>query len=588
MLLIKNTASIGLLLTLTACAGLPTKSKQEVKSIPVPVSANDPLNVRAQADYQFIVGEMYSREGKSTRAIKEFEKVATLDTNSSTVHMRLAAEYLKVDKLSEAIRHAEIGVQKDPNSIDPHLVLARLYTADKTHDKAIAEYNAVLRINPKNSEAPILIGALYSDKRDYKKAEQQYLSLLKQPGLERPEEVHYYIGLMHLDQKGSDNQAAAEKAIKKALQIKPNYEEAVLTLANLYSLQNERSKAFAVCHQFQKQNGFHAKVAELLAQMYIEDKNNKKAYEQFDLIVANSYPSQQMLMKMALILVEQKQYNEAIARLNDIINQYPKADTARYYLAAVHEETGDAKNAIRNYMLVPASSEHFSESVVHAAYLLKGMGKINQALNVTEKGLKANADKPQVYTMHASLLDAKADYLGAARVLEQGLTKYSKNVEMIFRHALVLDRLGKKDDMIAQMKKVLELEPDHVQSMNYLAFSLAELNRNLPEAEKLARRALELNPKDGYVLDTLGWVLFKQGKVADSIKVLEQAHQYQASAAIIAEHLADAYATGSQTDKANAMYAKAAGLTKDQKRANQLRSKIQKVVVNLRQSDRAL
>ncbi|WP_413577748.1 tetratricopeptide repeat protein [Bdellovibrio sp. HCB290] len=586
LLFMKNTASIGLLLTLTACAGLPIK--QQVQSIVAPTSATDPLNIRAQADYQFIVGEMYSREGKATRAIKEFEKVATLDTNSSTVHMRLAAEYLKVDKLPEAIRHAEIGVQIDPNSIDPHLVLARLYTADKAHDKAIAEYNAVLRINPKNQEAPILIGALYSDKRDYKKAEQQYLSLLKKPGLERPEEVHYYIGLMYLDQKGSENQVLAEKAIKKALQIKPDYEEAVLTLANLYSLQNERSKAYAVILQFQKQNGFHAKVAEQLAQMYIEDKNNVKAYEQFDLIVANTLPSQQMLLKMALILVEQKQYNQAVAKLNDIINQFPKADSARYYLAAVYEETGDAKNAIRNYTMIPANSEYFSESIVHAAHLLKGMGKINQALNVTENALKANADKPQVYTMHASLLDAKADYLGAARVLEQGLTKYSKNVEMLFRHALVLDRLGKKNDMIAQMKKVLELEPDHVQSMNYLAFSLAELNRNLPEAEKLARRASELNPKDGYVLDTLGWVLFKQGKFADSIKVLEQAHQYQASAAIIAEHLADAYAMGSQTDKANAMYSKAAELTKDQKRASQLRGKIQKIVFNQKQTDRAL
>jgi Tfp pilus assembly protein PilF len=72
----------------------------------------------------------------------------------------------------------------------------------------------------------------------------------------------------------------------------------------------------------------------------------------------------------------------------------------------------------------------------------------------------------------------------------------------------------------------LAIEPDHVQSLSYLAFSMAELNQTLPEAEKLARHASELAPKDGYVLDTLGWVLYKQKKFSESIKVLEKAHQY--------------------------------------------------------------
>ncbi|MEN0057302.1 MAG: hypothetical protein AAGB31_00580, partial [Bdellovibrio sp.] len=82
------------------------------------------------------------------------------------------------------------------------------------------------------------------------------------------------------------------------------------------------------------------------------------------------------------------------------------------------------------------------------------------------------------------------------------------------------DRLGNKDVVIKEMQRVLEIDPNHVQGMNYLAFTWAEMNKNLGEAEKLARRALELEPQDGYVLDTLGWILYKQKRFNESIKFL--------------------------------------------------------------------
>lgn len=576
----KTTASAALLLTLTACSSMPAKktTTPEKQSNMIPAVKSEAVNARAEADYNFIMGDVLSREGKSEQAAALFEKVAALDPNSAAVQMRLSAEYLKLGKVKESILTAEKAVAKDSKNVESLLVLGGLYSADKSYDKAITQYQAVLRLEPKNSEAPIYIGSLYADKKEFKKAEQYFKSLLKDASYETPHEVHYYIGLTHLDQEGASHQKSAEAAFKKALALKPGFEDALIALANLYLQQNSRDKALSLCLEYQKQENFSPKVADLIAQIYLEDGDSEKAYSQLELITGNSESSLDVQMKMALLLIEQKRFNQAGAKLKDIVTQHPTADSARYYLAAVQEETGDMENAIRNYMQVAPSSKHFSEAIVHAAHLLKGQGKLNQALVVTKKGLQTNADKPQVYTMYASLLDAKADYLGAAQVLEQGLSKYSKNVELLFQHALILDRLGKKENMIAQMKKVLEIEPNHVQSLSYLAFSLAELNQHLPEAERLARRALELDPKDGYVLDTLGWVLFKQKRFSESIQVLEKAHTYQASASIIAEHLADAYSMESQTDKAKQMYEKAASLTTDEKRANKIRSKLQRLL----------
>jgi tetratricopeptide (TPR) repeat protein len=575
----KTTASVGLLLTLSACGSLPTKDKtsaSDIQSLVIPSSPTDPVNLRAQADYQFIVGDVLSREGKSKKAIEHFEKVAALDPSSAAVYLRLSNEYQKMDKIKEAILNAEKAIAKDPKNLEAHLVLGRLYSKDGSYDQAIAQYNIVLTLQPKNSDAPIYIGSLYAAKKDFKKAEQQFASLLKSPGFEFPHTVHYYLGIMRLDQKAAQYEAAAEAEFKKSLKSKPDFEDAAIALMNLYLDQRNSGKALALGLDFQKHESFSPKVAEMIVQLHIDNGDLEKAYSQLEYIASNASPSVEGEMKMSLILIKLKKFDQATAKLNEILAKTPSADTARYYLAAVHEESGNSENAIRDYLQIPASSEHFGEAMAHAAFLLKGQGKINQALAITAKGMKAKAD-PQLFMMQASLLDAKSDYLGAARVLETGLTKYSQNTELRFQHAIMLDRLGKKDAMITQMKKVLEINPDHVQSLSYLAFSLAERSQELTQAESLARHASELAPQDGYVLDTFGWVLFKQKKYSESIQVLEKAHAAQPTASIIAEHLADAYSMHSQTQKAKDLYKKAAGLTTDEGHANKIRSKLQKL-----------
>jgi Tfp pilus assembly protein PilF len=131
------------------------------------------------------------------------------------------------------------------------------------------------------------------------------------------------------------------------------------------------------------------------------------------------------------------------------------------------------------------------------------------------------------------------------------------------------------------------LDPKHVQAMNYLAFTWAEGNTNLNEAEKMARGALAVDAKDGYIMDTLGWILYKQGRFNEAVKVLEAAYKHQSSVSIIAEHLGDAYYRHQMVEKAKKMYMKAAELESDTKKVETIRAKItaiekQQIPVDLR------
>ena len=106
---------------------------------------------------------------------------------------------------------------------------------------------------------------------------------------------------------------------------------------------------------------------------------------------------------------------------------------------------------------------------------------------------------------------------------------------------------------------------------------LEDKTKNLEVAEKLARRALSLRPNDGFILDTLGWVLFKQNRLDEAVRTLEKAHQIEARESIIAEHLGDVYFRVELPHKAREMYNRAAEYEKDANNAEKIRAKIDTV-----------
>jgi Tfp pilus assembly protein PilF len=530
--------------------------------------------MRTQADYFFAMGEAYSLDGNSAKAIESFKMTLVYDSESPAVSMRLAAEYLKQGMISESLAQAEDATKKDPKNIEARLLLGGVYSTLKLYPKALDQYQTVMKLDAKNLEAPLYVGALYSEQRQYDKAVSYFESLTKNSEYATPWLPHYYVGRVRLEQEGPKFQKMAEESLQKSLKLKPDFADAAITLGSLYTKQKKEDKALALYRSFQKENTPSPKVAEVLAQIYVEKEQYELAYEQLEVLEGVADEPLNIKMKMALILIEQKKYPEATEKLEQILAEAPESDKIRFYLAAVYEESKQAEKAIVEFKKVPTSSPYYGESVVHAAYLQKGLGRLDQALETIKVGYANKKDNPQIYAMYASLLDEKNDYKNAAKILEAGIQKFQDNAQLRFYYGTIKDRMGDKSSVVSEMKAVLEIDPNHSQALNYLAFTWAEMGQNLPDAEKLARRALELEPKDGYVLDTLGWILYKQGKFVESVKILEAAHKYQSSVSIIAEHLGDAYYKQAMVEKAKFMYKKAVDLETDRKKVEEIRSKI--------------
>ncbi len=537
----------------------------------------DPTYNQTQADYHFTLAEALSLDGQTQKAIEAFKLTLIYDPNSSVVRLRLAAEYIRQGMISEAIEQAELAIQQDPSSLDGRLLLAGLYSTIRMYDLALKQYNYLSIQYPENLEIPLYKGALFAEQKRFKEAEEVFLSLAQHPENKSPSKAYFYLGRVQTQQKGMENYKRAERTFLKAIALEPESVEYVMALAKLYERMQMPKSAFTLLVSYQDKFGPKKAVARTLSTIYLENEDYPKALKELENLENFEPDNLNVKVKVALIYIEQKQYEEAIAKLEEIIRVAPESDKIRFYLGAVYEEVKNFKSALYHFSYISAVSPYYSESIVHVAYLHKLLGDLNKALQTIETAITEKQDVPQFYTFYASLLDEVKDYDKAIKMLIGAVEKFPEHAQLRFFLGSMWDRKGDKKTSVFHMKKVLDIDENHVQALNFLAYTMAEEGKDLDEAERLAFRALDGSPDDGYILDTVGWIKYKKGQYEDAIKYLEAAHKLADKESIIAEHLGDAYFRHDLVDKARKMYLKAVSVAEDASRVQEIRTKISNI-----------
>lgn len=546
----------------------------------------DDAYLSSQADYHFTMGETLSYEGQSARAVEEFKTTLIYDPKSIHVRLRLAAEYVRMGTITEAVEQGEIAVEMAPQDVEARMLLGGLYSGLKMFDPARAQFAEILKINPEHGEAAIYLGALLAEQKKFEESIKYFEALAKNHNFGETEKAYYYIGRVRSEQ-GGEHLDEAEKAFGKALDIKPEYPEAAVALAMLYRAENKEKQMEALLKSYQEKFGPEHEMARQLSHYYLEKEKFDSALEQLEIVDSFERDNLNIKIQIALILIEQKKYEQAAVRLEDVLQQAPESDKVRYYLGAVYEEINRPDLAVMHYKKIPANSTYFAEAVVHSAHMLKTAGHLAKAVDLIENGIKQQEDVPQLYAYYATLLDESKAFKKAVTMLTGAVEKFPTNTQLRFFLGTMQDRLGNSKETILQMSKVIEQDKDHVQALNYLAYTYAELGKNLDDATALAHHALELQPNDGYILDTIGWIHFKKGEVEEAIKYLEAAHKAKVDESIIAEHLGDAYLRHQMWQKAQKMYQKAADLERDNDHNRKIKEKIANVQTQSQQLSRS-
>lgn len=536
----------------------------------------DSVHLSSQADYHFTMGETLSYAGLSARAIEEYKLTLVYDPKSVHVRLRLAAEYVRMGMITEAVEQSETAVEMAPGNVDAHMMLGGLYSGMKMYETAIEQFQAILKAEPGHPEAAVYLGALMAEQRHYSQAVEYFQALSKNPKFEEKEKAYYYMGRIRAEQ-GKEHYTEALKLYNKALELQPEYPEAAVALANLLRLKGQDSAAADLLKSFQDKFGPDREMSRQLSQYYLEREDFNRALEQLEVLDSFERDNLNIKIQIALILIEQKKYEAAAVRLEDILQQSPDSEKVRYYLGAVYEEMKRPDLALLHYRKIPPTSSYYPEAIVHSAHLLKTTDRMAGAVALIESAIVQQEDVPQLYAYYATLLDDQKNYQKAVTMLTAAVERFPNNTQLLFFLGTMEDRTGKTNDSIARMRKVLEIDSEHVQALNYLAFTYAELGTNLEEAEELGRKALALQPNDGYILDTIGWILFKRGDTEGAIRYLERAFKVKSDEPIIAEHLGDAYLRHQMWQRAIAMYRQAMKFEKDSDKNKRINDKLANV-----------
>ncbi|MGH7858998.1 MAG: tetratricopeptide repeat protein, partial [Candidatus Binatia bacterium] len=233
--------------------------------------------------------------------------------------------------------------------------------------------------------------------------------------------------------------------------------------------------------------------------------------------------------------------------------------------------------AVAEFARIPKTSEYFVDSRIHSAYVHQRDEKTDEAIEEIRQALEVKPDSTELLGFLASLYREKKDYENAVSLLEKTIELEPENDKYWFTLGAVYDEAKRKEDCIVAMQKAIAIEPKNAAALNYLGYTWAEMGVELDEAERLIRRALDLEPDDGFYIDSLAWVYYQRGDFDKAAQTLERAVELVDDDPTVTEHLGDAYQKLGRHGDAARVYRDALAKTKEAEQVERLKGKISSV-----------
>ena len=223
----------------------------------------------------------------------------------------------------------------------------------------------------------------------------------------------------------------------------------------------------------------------------------------------------------------------------------PSNDLTAVTLASLFEQLKQGDQVIAAYQTVPASSPLKLGADIQIALELDTMGKADEAKQRLTQIIAERPHDVEALSALAELQRSGKKYVEAAATYDQAIAAVAiprrENWTLFYFRGICYERSNQWPKAEADFKKALELNPDQPLVLNYLGYSWVDKGLNLEEAFKMLRRAVELQPNDGYIVDSLGWAHYKLGQYQEAAQTLEKAINLKPADPVLNDHLGDAY-----------------------------------------------
>jgi putative PEP-CTERM system TPR-repeat lipoprotein len=385
------------------------------------------------------------RQNDVPSARKRYQEILEKDPKFALAMLEMAQLEASSGNESESLAWLEKAKSASPDALGPRLRIAAQYLRTKNHAKALAELTEAQRSRPDDPEVMDLLAQ--AQWADGQKA--QAVVTYKRLAAVYPTSpaAYYRLGLAQLN---SEDYPGATESMKKAVQLKPDFEEAVATLASLELRAGRPAESLRLARDLQKlasrsPAGFTMEGDVLAAQDRYADA--AKAYDKAQAIRATGF----VAVKLHMAGTKAGNATAADAKLQQWLKDHPDDVGVLDYLAGVNLRAGRNKLAIEQYQRVLKKNPDSPLTLNNLANLYH-REKDRRALDTAERAYKLLPDAPEIADTLGWILVEQGNAKRGLELLRTAAAKAPKNAEVQYHLAAALARTGEK----TQARKLLE------------------------------------------------------------------------------------------------------------------------------------
>lgn len=501
-------------LTLLGCGGCASPvpgTKQETKSKSGHAVTWE-LSPEAQATYSYLVYDQALRHEDETTLLHSLQELSRHNPPPN-VYVE-SSIWLLSRKSPDALAVLRMGLKAYPADISLNLLYAEALQESGQMDEAMAHMRAYAELHPESTDAKLELALLMVKGGKHSEAENLLKSIT---GNKRTAMVEYYHARALI---GMKREGEAVRHLQKAIKGMPDFVEAMAELAYIHEQRKEYREARTIYEAMLRHNDNSQEVLLRLIALSLRLQQPQRALE----FVRRGPNTTAFKITAAAMLIEARQYTEAEPLLQSLLGAPDAPADLYFYLAAVaYEGRKNIPQALQWLEKVPQNNPAYVRSVLLRAQLYFDSQKPEEAQAALKAAREAMPDQKEIWTMEMRILAARKLMSEALNLANEALRRWPDDAELAFLRASLLEEKGDKAAAMKAMEAIITKHPDHFQALNYVGYTLAEQNRDIPRALVLLQRAVELSPRSDYILDSLAWAQYQAGMLKEAWKTIQEA-----------------------------------------------------------------
>ena len=523
-----NKLTYGLILVLLLGTQGCQTNKQKTDAIveapkqPVELPFEEPEPVQRELDedlvYSYLVGEIAAHRGELRLSQTHYQHAAILarDAYAAERATRIA---LHLKDYQSGLASVRRWVELAPNDMTARQLAAILFLRNGQSSEAGEQLDALVKIaDARGADGFLQAASALSVERDRAGAEQLMLALQER----HPEDVRALYALAVLE-TAHRRFGPAEERLRAVIEREPDWERARVLLSRVLVAQERRDEALAFLGDSVESYPDSVLLRRTYSRQLVDAVDYPRALEQFRALHRLTPDDQEITFGFAMLATQQSQWDEARPLWQTLRGKPERRNEASYYLAQIEEENGNDELAIGLYRTV-GGDELRVDAIMRMARIYGRTGRLPDARNKLREARIANPGRAaDIYISETHLVQRYGDRDEALALYESAMEAFPDNNDLRYNRALYLVELGDFEGMERELRVIMDEDPDHADALNALGYTLADRNERLDEAFAYISRALKLRPDSPAILDSMGWVLYRQGDLAGAAKYLRKA-----------------------------------------------------------------